>query len=232
MSEPGPARRGLFVVFEGGDRAGKTTQVGALAAALTASGIDHLVTHQPGDTTTGAAIRRLLLDPGNHMDERCEALLYAADKAQHIQQVVLPALGAGQVVVCDRYVDSLLAYQGAGRGLPMADLAAIAGWATRGLRPDLTVLLDVDPRAGVGQAQEKDRLEAAGREFHERVRQGFRQLAAADPERYLVLPGLTSLRGTAARVRDAVGALLGRDLVEPTLHEFGQHTAAQPRERR
>lgn len=232
MTEPGPARRGLFVVFEGGDRAGKTTQVGALAAALTASGVDHLVTHQPGDTAAGAAIRQLLLDPGNHLDERCEALLYAADKAQHVQLVVRPALAAGRVVVCDRYVDSMLAYQGAGRGLPMADLAAIAGWATRGLRPDLTVLLDVDPGLGVGRVPDKDRLEAAGHEFHGRVRQAFRELAAADPQRYLVLPGLSSLRGTAARVRDAVGALLGRELVSPPLHEFSQHAGTQVRELR
>lgn len=211
--------RGLFVVFEGGDRVGKSTQVRALAAALAASGIDHIVTHEPGDTQVGVTIRRLLLDPASHLNERCEALLYAADKAQHVGQVVEPALASGRVVVCDRYIDSMLAYQGAGRDLDMAELSAMAGWATGGLLPDLTVLLDVDPDRAVGKLVHKDRLEAAGAEFHARVRDRFLALAQADPQRYLVLPGLTSVRGIAAQIRQAVGERLGRELVEPPLHD-------------
>jgi len=214
MIEPSGAVKGLFVVFEGGDRVGKSTQVQALAAALTASDVEHVVTFQPGDTREGATIRRLLLDP----------LLYAADKAQHVRYVVQPALAAGKVVICDRYVDSMLAYQGAGRALQVADLAAIAGWATRGLRPDLTVLLDTDPAKAVGRVADQDRLEQAGSDFHARVREGFRELAAVEPQRYLVLPGLVSLRATAARIRAAVGALLGRELTEPQLIELGEQS--------
>lgn len=211
--------RGLFVVFEGGDRVGKSTQVRALAAALAASGIDHLVTHQPGDTTVGATIRELLLDPANQLDDRCEALLYAADKAQHVGQVVLPALARGQLVICDRYLDSMLAYQGAGRDLDAAEIAWLARWATGGLKPDLSVLLDIDPARAVGRSVNQDRLEGAGADFHARVRAGFRELAAADPDRYLVLPALVSVRGTAAAVRERVGDLLGRELVVPELTE-------------
>lgn len=214
------ADRGLFVVFEGGDRVGKSTQVRALAAALQASDVAHVVTHEPGDTAVGEVIRRLLLDPANHLDDRCEALLYAADKAQHISEVVRPALAAGRVVVCDRYVDSLLAYQGAGRDLALAELEPIVRWATSDLRPDLTVLLDIDPARAVGQVTDKDRLEQAGEKFHARVREGFRRMAAAEPERYLVLPGLTSLTATAATIRGAVGALLGQELVTPPLGDL------------
>ncbi len=211
---------GLFVVFEGGDRVGKSTQVRALAAALAASGIDHIVTHEPGDTPAGKVIRDLLLDPASHLDHRAEALLYAADKAQHIAQVVRPALAAGQVVVCDRYVDSMLAYQGAGRDLVVDDLDAIVRWATYGQRPDLTVLLDADPGRAVAKLERKDRLEAAGHDFHTRVRQGFLDLAAADPEHYLVLTALVSVRGIAGQVREAVAQRLGRELVEPPLSIF------------
>lgn len=205
---------GLFVVFEGGDRVGKSTQVRALAASLQASGVDHIVTFEPGDTPAGATIRQLLLDPSSHLDDRAEALLYAADKAQHLAEVVRPALAAGQVVVCDRYLDSMLAYQGAGRDLAVAELVPILDWATDGLRPDLTVLLDADPARAVARLTNKDRLEAAGHDFHTRVRQGFLDLAAEDPERYLVLTALVSVRGIAAEVRAAVASRLGRDLVE------------------
>ena len=141
-----------------------------------------------------------------------------------MRYVVQPALAAGKVVICDRYVDSMLAYQGAGRALQVADLAAIAGWATRGLRPDLTVLLDTDPAKAVGRVADQDRLEQAGSDFHARVREGFRELAAVEPQRYLVLPGLVSLRATAAHIRAAVGALLGRELTEPQLIELGEQS--------
>lgn len=217
MPEPG----GLFVVFEGGDRVGKSTQVAALAAALAASGIEHVVTHEPGDTEVGRHIRALLLDPANSLDDRCEALLYAADKAQHVHEVVEPALRAGKVVVCDRYVDSMLAYQGAGRDLGGEDLESIARWATRGRRPDLTVLLDTPPQGAVERAADKDRIEAAGLGFHVRVREGFRDLADHDPERYLVLVAFEGIAKIAAEVRQAVERLLGRELVVPTLPRGG-----------
>ena len=214
--------RGLFVVIEGGDRVGKSTQVRALAAALELSGVDHVITHEPGGTPVGNTLRDLLLDPESDLDDRCEALLYAADKAQHVPRVVLPALAAGQTVVSDRYVGSMLAYQGAGRRLNVDDLKAIAGWATGGLRPDLTVILDIEPARAVARARNLDRLELAGADFHARVRDAFLVQAADDPDRYLVLPALVSVRTTAAKIRTAVGTLLGRELAIPELHEPSQ----------
>ncbi|SDB79889.1 thymidylate kinase [Raineyella antarctica] len=203
MAEP----RGLFIVFEGGDGVGKTTQLALLAEHLRRAGHEVVVTREPGDTPAGAVIRRLLLDPATgDLDPRAEALLYAADKAQHLAQVVRPALERGAMVVCDRYVDSMLAYQGAGRVLDVAEVAAIADWATRGLHPDLTVLLDLDPALAVGQIADKDRLEDAGDEFHLRVRQGFLALAGADPDRYLVLAARDTRERIAARVAEAVAA--------------------------
>lgn len=201
--------RGLFIVFEGGDGVGKTTQSRLLADHLSALGHEVVVTREPGDTPAGRVIRRLLLDPATgDLDPRAEALLYAADKAQHLAQVVRPALDRSAMVVCDRYVDSMLAYQGAGRVLDVTEVAAIADWATRGLHPDLTVLLDLDPALAVGQIADKDRLEGAGEEFHRRVRERFLRLAAADPDRYLVLPARADREAIAARVAEAVAARL------------------------
>ena len=194
----------------------------ALAAALELSGVDHVITHEPGGTPVGNTLRDLLLDPESDLDDRCEALLYAADKAQHVSRVVLPALAAGQTVVSDRYVGSMLAYQGAGRRLNVDDLKAIAGWATGGLRPDLTVILDIAPARAVARARVFDRLELAGADFHARVRDAFLVPAADDPDRYLVLPALVGVRTTAAKIRTAVGTLLGRELAIPELHEPSQ----------
>lgn len=205
--------RGLFVVFEGGDGVGKTTQISALERSLSATGVDHLVTRQPGGTELGAEIRRLLLSPDCDAPvPRAEALLYAADKAQHVERVVQPALDAGQVVLSDRYVDSMLVYQSAGRGLALADVRGICDWATAGLSADLTILLDVEPEHSVQKIAAKDRLEAAGADFHRRVREGFLDLAAAQPENYLVLPARDSVASIAARVRQAVGVRLGIEL--------------------
>ena len=150
---------GVFVVFEGGDGVGKTTQVDRLCSWLGNEGHDVLKTFEPGDTTVGAMIRQIVLDPATgEMSPRAEALLYAADKAQHIFSVVRPALERGAVVVCDRYVDSMLAYQGAGRVLEPAEVEHIARWATEDLRPDLTVVLDAELSVTVHAKREKDRL--------------------------------------------------------------------------
>lgn len=201
------SERGLFIVFEGGDGVGKTTQQALLAEKLRAGGHEVVLTREPGDSRAGAVIRQLLLDPATgDLDPRAEALLYAADKAQHLAEVVRPALERGAMVVCDRYIDSMLAYQGAGRVLDPDEVAALAAWATRGLRPDLTVLLDLDPALAVGQMVEKDRLEGAGEDFHRRVRRGFLQLAEADPERYLVLRARDEMEANAARVFAEVSA--------------------------
>lgn len=182
----GPA--GVFVVFEGGDGVGKTTQVERLCRRLETPGREVVRTFEPGDSPAGARIRALVLDPATgDLDPRAEALLYAADKAQHLHAVVRPALARGAVVVCDRYVDSMLAYQGAGRVLAPAELEQVARWATRDLRPDVTVLLDVDPRQAVQVKAGLDRVEAAGLTFHERARAHFLELAGRDPDHYLVL---------------------------------------------
>jgi dTMP kinase len=200
---------GVFVVFEGGDGVGKTTQVDRLCAWLANAGHDVLKTFEPGDTTVGAMIRRIVLDPATgEMSPRAEALLYAADKAQHIFAVVKPALQRGAVVVCDRYVDSMLAYQGAGRALEPPEIEQIARWATEDLRPDLTVVLDAELSDGIHAKADKDRLESAGDVFHERTRQSFLELARRDPDRYLVLDARASREEIAAQVAERVTKLL------------------------
>lgn len=201
---------GLFVVFEGGDGVGKSTQVAELVTRLQNRRIEPVLTRQPGGTPIGAKLRKLLLDPGHpELTARTEALVYAADKAQHVEEVILPALARGDVVVCDRYVDSMIAYQGAGRVLDLAEVEQVARWATGGLRPDLTVLLDIDPAEAVANIRQQDRLEAAGLDFHRRAREHFLRLADEDPERYLVLGARESRESIAEKVAEKVFALLG-----------------------
>ena len=201
---------GLFVVFEGGDGVGKSTQVVDLVSRLRNRRIEPVVTRQPGGTPIGEKLRELLLDPGHpELTARTEALVYAADKAQHVEEVILPALAQGKVVVCDRYVDSMIAYQGAGRVLDLAEVEQVARWATGGLRPDLTVLLDIDPAEAVANIRQQDRLEAAGLDFHRRAREHFLRLAGEDPERYLVLGARESRKNIAEKVAEKVLALLG-----------------------
>ena len=201
---------GLFVVFEGGDGVGKSTQVVELVSRLRNRRIEPVVTRQPGGTPIGEKLRELLLDPGHpELTARTEALVYAADKAQHVEEVILPALAHGKVVVCDRYVDSMIAYQGAGRVLDLAEVEQVARWATGGLRPDLTVLLDIDPAEAVANIRQQDRLEAAGLNFHRRAREHFLRLADEDPERYLVLGARESRKNIAEKVAEKVLALLG-----------------------
>ncbi len=203
------AERGLFVCLEGGEGAGKSTQARLLARRLEAEGREVLLTREPGDTLVGARVRELLLDPATGaMADRTEALLYAADKAEHVERVVLPALERGAVVVTDRYVDSTLAYQGAGRTLDRDELAWVARWATGDLRPHLTVLLDLDPEHGMGRFEGRDRIESEGTDFHVRVREEFLRLAAADPERYLVVDAAASPDAVAAQVWSRLVGLL------------------------
>jgi dTMP kinase len=200
---------GLFVVFEGGDGVGKTTQVELCCQWLGEQGYDVVRTFEPGDSTIGSAIRRMVLDPATtEISPRAEALLYAADKAQHLFTVVRPALARGAVVVCDRYVDSMLAYQGAGRVLAAAEVEQVARWATENLRPHLTVVLDTEPGQAVYAKADPDRLEAAGEVFHEAVRQRFLELARREPEHYLVLDARGTKDAIAARVRERLTPLL------------------------
>jgi dTMP kinase len=182
-----PRHTGVFVAFEGGDGAGKSTQVRLLAEALRAGGHDVLETRQPGGTDLGNALRDLVLH-GGHVSPRAEALIYAADKAHHVDTVIRPALAAGRVVLTDRYVDSATAYQGGGRDLGAQEVARLQRWAVGDLVPDLTIVLDVTPQAGRQRRGDvHDRLEAEGDAFHQAVREHFLTLAAAAPERYLVV---------------------------------------------
>ena len=203
------AETGLFLCFEGGEGAGKSTQAGLLSDWLVARGHDVLLTFEPGDTHVGRDIRRIVLDPATgDLADRTEALLYAADKAEHVEKVVVPALARGTVVITDRYVDSSLAYQGAGRTIDTDELERVLRWATGDLRPHLTVLLDVEPSAGLARFEERDRIEAEGLDFHERARQGFLALAAANPEHYLVLDGRGDRDALAATIRERVEEML------------------------
>jgi dTMP kinase len=160
-----------------------------------------LLTHEPGDSPVGAKLRQILLDPETgELDHRAEALLYAADKAEHVQKVVRPALDRGVVVITDRYVDSALAYQGSGRDLVASEVEHVARWATGDLRPHLTVLLDVEPDLGLGRFETADRIEAESVGFHQRVRASFLALAHADPEHYLIVDARLPREEIAAQV--------------------------------
>ncbi len=198
---------GRFIAFEGGEASGKSTQAARLASALGAR-----LTREPGGTELGQHIRELVLGAGGAegVGVRAEALLLAADRAQHVASVIRPALEAGRDVVTDRYAGSSLAYQGYGRGLDVADIRRLSDWASEGLWPDLVILLDVPPEvaqkrlaaSGVGL----DRLEAAGDEFHQRVAAGFRALAAAWPETWRVIDGTGDVDQVSAEVIEIVKA--------------------------
>jgi dTMP kinase len=203
-----PEVSGLFVTFEGGDGAGKSTQIRLLRSALERSGRTVVVTREPGGTRLGEEIRELLLRrAAEEPTSRTEALLYAAARAQHVEEVILPALRRGSVVICDRFVDSSVAYQGAGRGLGEESIDELNRWATGVLRPDLIVLLDVDPGAGLDRAArdgDADRIETAGLDFHRRTRAAFLGRADADPDRYLVLDARRPIEELHAEIRSRV----------------------------
>ena len=190
-----------FIAFEGGEGCGKSTQARRLAERLGA-----VLTREPGGTGIGARIRALLLDPGlGVLDDRAEALLMAADRAQHVAELIRPALAAGRHVVTDRYAGSSIAYQGAGRGLPVDEVRALSAWATDGLWPDLTVLIDVPPEVAAARlGVDRDRFERESAAFHERVRAGFLALAAADPEGWVVIDGTGPVDAVAEAVATAV----------------------------
>ncbi|GAA1405377.1 hypothetical protein AUR04nite_33230 [Glutamicibacter uratoxydans] len=206
--------RGLFIVFEGGDGAGKSTQVQRTKAWLEARGANVLTTREPGGTQISEELRALVLEHGHgEVDARTEALMYAAARAAHVQQVIIPALESGTHVICDRFVDSSLAYQGVGRGLGIEAVAAINNFATGGLVPDATVLLDISAADGrarriaaTGGVEESDRLESEPDEFHERIRSAFHDLASRAPQRYLVID---AAQGVEALQQQIIGHLAG-----------------------
>ncbi|MCE0485819.1 dTMP kinase [Ornithinimicrobium sediminis] len=202
-----PPTRGCFVAFEGGDGAGKSTQSALLGAWLREGGREVVLTREPGGTPVGMAIRDVLLH-GEHVAPRAEALLFAADRAHHVATVVRPALERGAVVLTDRYMDSSVAYQGVARSLAREDVRGLSLWATEGLLPDLTVVLDVTSGEGrTRRGHVHDRLEREDDGFHDRVRQGFLDLAAADPGRYLVLDATAPAQQIHAAVRERFGLL-------------------------
>jgi dTMP kinase len=202
---------GVFLALEGGEGAGKSTQAAMLVDWLEGLGHRVLLTREPGGTEVGKILRNIVLDNSTgELSPRTEALLYAADKAEHVDEVVLPALADGAIVLTDRYVDSALAYQGAGRHLDPAELEHIARWATSSLRPHLTIVLDIDPAIGHTRFEGADRIESEPLEFHQRVRSHFLELAAADPAHYLVVSGEDTGEQIHAAVRAAVEPWLGQ----------------------
>lgn len=201
---------GSFIVFEGGEGAGKSTQEELLARWLQDHGKTVVRTREPGGTPAGEAIRTVLLsNEYAGLTDRAEALLFAAARGEHAAQVIRPALEAGVIVVCDRYLDSSVAYQGYGRDLGAEYVKNLSLWATQDLVPDLTVLLDVDPTVGLSRVQSPDRLESEPIEYHQRVRQAFIEISKADPTRYLVIDANQGKDAIAEQIRARVAQLLG-----------------------
>lgn len=203
---------GLFITLEGGDGSGKSTQMGALTEWLQSHGRTVVQAREPGGTDLGLELREIVLHRRGHIAPRAEALLYAADRAHHIATLVRPALERGDVVIQDRYLDSSVAYQGAGRVLDPGEVRDLSLWATEGLLPHLTVLLDLDPAIGRERLDASrtryDRLEAEEADFHERVRAAYLVLAEAEPQRFLVLDASRPVDELQASIRDRVSALL------------------------
>jgi dTMP kinase len=211
-----------LIAFEGVEGAGKSTQLELLRRTLEGRGgpgdrwggppegrrREVVVTREPGGTPVGERVRELLLDPEVEFSPRAEALLFAAARAELVERVIRPALERGAVVLCDRYLDSSLAYQGGARGLGREPVEEVNRFATGGLLPDLVVLLDLDPAAGLRRLGGRDRIEAQDLAFHRRVREAFRALAAADPKRFAVVDGAAPVHEVAARVHAAVLAAL------------------------
>lgn len=208
----GPAASGLFITLEGGDGSGKSTQAALLDEWLTERGRTIVRTREPGGTAVGLEIRELVLHHTGDIAPRAEALLYAADRAHHVQTLVRPALERGEIVIQDRYLDSSVAYQGVGRVLDPSEIRALSLWATGGLLPNLTILLDLDEsvaRARLDTARTRyDRLEAEKAEFHARVRAAYLALAVAEPDRFLVLDASRPVDELADAIRARVETLL------------------------
>ncbi|MGW7045063.1 dTMP kinase [Streptomyces avermitilis] len=229
-----PAASGFFIALEGGDGAGKSTQAEALAEWIRAKGHEVVVTREPGATPVGKRLRSILLDVSSAgLSHRAEALLYAADRAEHVDTVVRPALERGAVVISDRYIDSSVAYQGAGRDLSPTEVARISRWATNGLVPHLTVLLDVAPETARERFTEApDRLESEPAEFHARVRSGFLTLAAADPGRYLIVDAGQEPEAVTTVVRHRLDTLLPLSEAEVQAQEEARRKAEEEARRK
>jgi dTMP kinase len=201
----------MFIAFEGGEGAGKSTQEALLAAALVERGHSVVRTREPGGTPAAEQIRHVVLSPEfAGLDPRAEALLFAAARGEHVARVVRPALERGDVVICDRYLDSSVAYQGYGRDLGPDVIRDLSLWATRDLLPDLTILLDVDPVLGLSRLSDPDRLEAEPLAYHQAVRAAFLAIAAQEPHRYLVLDAAQPVRPIAEAILARVESGMAR----------------------
>ena len=205
--------QGRFITFEGIDGCGKTTQLRILAAALRTAGRDVVETVEPGGTETGRQIRKILLDPANtSIHPRTELLLYFASRAQNVEEIIRPAIHAGKLVLCDRFTDSTLAYQGAGRGLDSKTVHDLDRVACQGLKPDRTVLIDIDIETSMARAKKRNqrtgpdesRIDAEGEAFHTSVRQRYLELVAAEPDRFVAIDGRAPVETVAARIREAL----------------------------
>ena len=196
------AARGMFITFEGGDGSGKSTQIQSVRDWFESRGREVIVTREPGGTELGTEIRRLVQNGPEDVDARTEALLYAADRAYHVATVIGPALERGAVVLGDRYIDSSLAYQGAARSLGVDEIASLSAWATRGLYPSLTFLLDLPPEVGARRRTDApDRMERESMDFHERVRHEYLRLADAEPERIVVIDAVGTVDEVFSEIR-------------------------------
>ena len=196
------AARGVFITFEGGDGSGKSTQIQSVRDWFESRGREVIVTREPGGTELGTEIRRLVQNGPEDVDARTEALLYAADRAYHVATVIGPALERGAVVLGDRYIDSSLAYQGAARSLGVDEIASLSAWATRGLYPSLTFLLDLPPEVGARRRTDApDRMERESMDFHERVRHEYLRLADAEPERIVVIDAVGTVDEVFSEIR-------------------------------
>jgi len=208
VAESGATHMGIFIAFEGGEGSGKSTQTKLLASYLESRGEKVTITREPGGTELGKQLRKILLDPATGaISPRAEALLYAADRANHVHDLISPALAKGEVVITDRYLDSSIAYQGAGRVLQPNEVARISKWATNALIPNLTIILDVPAEIGLGRLQGADRLEQEPVAFHERVRREFLNLAAVDPDRYFVVDATQSPDAIQEQIANRVALL-------------------------
>ena len=201
--------RGLFITFEGADGCGKTTQLKMLAEYLTNKGFEVLITREPGAKGLGEKIREILLNYNGDVSDRCESFLFLADRAQHIDMIINPAVKSGKIVLCDRHTDSSVAYQGYGRGLPVERIKMLNDLAVNGRYPDLTLVFDVDVETSMSRVgNEKDRMESAGMEFFNRVRQGYLEIAKQEPQRVKALDARKSIEEIHKDVIELIEAIL------------------------
>ena len=204
----GQAHKGIFIAFEGGEGSGKSTQAQLLKEYLVSVGETVVVTREPGGTVLGKQLRKILLDPKTGaISPRAEALLYAADRANHVFSLIEPALTRGDIVITDRYLDSSIAYQGAGRILLPSEVARISRWATESLTPTLTFIMDLPAEIGLSRLDSVDRLEQEPLAFHERVRREFLNLANVDPERYFVVDATQSVAAISQQIQERVSTI-------------------------